>query len=183
MSLYSPFRNNYDDLEEGIILAKKTKQVEFTPEQNQKLNEWYTVQQQLSKVKEEELALRVWCVQNLGFDPKKLEGSETIEFANGWELQAKKVQNYSVANDEGQAMAVLNLLGSATGANRPDLAQNLVKWNPELSTKVYKEVLPIIEQVPGLKEAMSKAITIKIGTPQLELKPPKPTEAEIEIRK
>lgn len=154
-------------------MPKKTKVVEFTPEQNAKLSYWYQIQTQLSEIKAKELELRQWCVKNLGFDPKKLEGSETLEFANGWRIEAEKVQNYSATNDNGEMLQVCHLLGSATGANRPDLAQNICKWPPVLSVKVYKEIIPIIEQTPGLKEALSKAVTVKLGTPQLKLEPPK----------
>lgn len=161
----------------------RTKKIELNAEQIAKLTDWNEKKSQLEALKDEEFALRAWLVNNTElFDGDKLEGSQTIEIANspGWKLSADKVQNYTVTNENGEIMQALNLIGSANGLNRPDLAQSLVSWKPALSTKAYKDILPIIDTVPGLKEALAKGITIKKGAPQLELIPPKAPVAPVE---
>lgn len=151
----------------------RAKNVELTQEQSDKLLEWKSKKDQLDILDTEEFALRQWIVKNLGFDPDKLEGSQTLSIGSGWKISADKVQNYTVSNDNGQAMIMLNMIGSATGLDRADIAQSLVKWKPELSVSSYRDFLPLVDKLPGLKEAMSAAITIKAGAPQLKLIPPK----------
>jgi hypothetical protein len=159
-------------------MPKKAKEVELNAQQLNTLKEWYEQKAALDSAKEKEFALRQTIVNTCGFDPTKFEGSETVNIGNGWKLKALKVQSYKVCNDNGEAMKVLNLIGSATGANRPDLAQRLVKWNPDLSVTTYKEIQPIIDSVEGLKEALAAAITIKPGSPQLELIAPEKAEVK-----
>lgn len=153
----------------------KTKVRQLTEEQIAKLTEWKNAADALQAAKEKELELRLWLVVNSGiFDAKKLEGSETIEIENfpGWRISADKVMNYTVTSPEA-ALNVQNIIGSATGADRADIASALIKWKPELSTKAYRDVQPLVEKVQGLKEALAAAVTIKSGTPQFELLPPK----------
>ena len=155
----------------------RAKTVELTAEISAKLQQWQAKSAELARIKEEEFALRQWLVFNSDlFDKDKVEGSQTLNIGNGWKLSADKVQNYSMTNENGEALDALNLLGSATAGNRPDLAQSLVRWKPDLSISTYRQVVGIAEQVPGLKEALAKAITIKQGAPQLELIPPKEGE-------
>lgn len=163
-------------------MAGRSKKIELNATQIEKLTQWSRASSNLQLAKAEELELRLWLVNNSElFDKDKLEGSSTIEITNypGWRLSADKVMNYTAVNDEGQMLKALNLIGSAIGADRPDLATALVKWKPELSTKAYRDVLPIVDKVEGLKAALAAAITIKPGTPQLELTPPK-EETKIE---
>ena len=153
----------------------KAKTTVLTTEISVKLLEWKLEKERLDAIQETEFALRQWLVLNAGFDPEKLEGSQTLAIGNGWKLAADKTMNYNVTNEEGEALQVLNLLGSATGANRPDLAQSLVRWKPDLSVKTYKDVLPLIEALDDadlkarLKSSLAKAVTIKPGAPQLKL--------------
>ena len=157
----------------------RAKTVEMTGEASQKLMEWQAKAKQLEQIKREEFELRQWLVFNAGlFDTDKIEGSQTLNIGNGWKLAADKVQNYTATNENGEILAAMNLLGSATGGNRPDLAQSLARWKAELSISTYRKVIEIVDTIPGLKELLAKAITIKQGAPQLELIPPKDGEKE-----
>jgi hypothetical protein len=156
----------------------KSKAVTLNAEQLELLKNWYEQDNQLKAIKKTEFTLRQQVVNKCGFDPAKLEGSQTLDIGGGWKLKAIKVQTYKVENDKGEAMVALNIIGGATGANRPDLAQRLVDWKPMLSVTTYKEIQPLIDQIPGLKEALSAAITIKPGSPQLELVAPEVEEVK-----
>ena len=165
----------------------RSKKKDFTIEDLNKVTEWNNKAKELQTVKTDEFALRNAIVFEMGaFDDEKLEGSQTIEIAAypGWKLSADKVMNYTCVGVP-EILEVQNLIGSATGLNRPDLAQNLVKYKPELSVKGYRDALAALEQAEKdgnpevqelaakLKAAMAKAITIKKGAPQLELIAPK----------
>lgn len=163
----------------------KAKEVELTPEVSLLLQQWSQANQQLDKVKAEEFALRQQVVMKAGFDPAKLEGSQTIAIGNGWKLKVNKVQNYSLTNNQHETETLLNQI--AIGApeknnGRPDIALGLVKWNPDMSIRTYKELLPLVEEL-GCGSLLAAALTIKPGAPQLELIPPEAPKEEIQIEK
>jgi hypothetical protein len=146
----------------------KAKSVQLSPEVSTALAAWQVAQAELARIKQQEFGLRQQIILTAGFDPTKLEGSETLEIGQGWKLVAKKVQSYNLTNKNGETLALLN----AIGAYDPALAQSLVDWQPELHIKPYREFLasPIAEAV---KPQLAAALTVKPGSPQLELEAPK----------
>lgn len=164
----------------------KAKEVELTAEASQLIYQWSQIDAQLEKVKAEEFALRQSVVMKAGFDPSKLEGSQTISIGNGWKLKVQKTQNYTLTNDEHQTEKLLAQI--ATGVpekqnGRPDIAVGLVRWEPKMSTKTYKdELLPLVDEL-GISALLAAALTVKPGAPQLELIPPPAPKEEIQIEK
>jgi hypothetical protein len=154
----------------------KAKTVELSPEVGQKLAQWQQAQRQLDEVKAAEFALRNEIIIKAGFDPAKLDGTESLDIGQGWKLKAKKNLSYKLTNKEGETVALQTAIG--TIANRPEIATNLVRWEPVLAEKLYKdEFLPLLAQFPQLAEIVAKALTVKPGAPQLELVPPEPEKA------
>lgn len=165
--------------------GKKTVAVEsskMTAEVLKTLTVWYQKSVELTKLKEEEFALRNEIVCNAGFDIQKLEGTETLDlnsFWPGWKLKAVKDQNRTLTNDNGESVA----LQYALHPLRPDFAQNIVKWKPDLSITTYRELLSFLDtanqddpQIMAIREALAKALTCKPGAPTLTLVPPKAAE-------
>jgi hypothetical protein len=149
------------------------KHVTLTPQQSQRLMEWDEASKSLAELQELEMKLRKSLVEDgLLFDASKLEGTETIEIGNGYQVKATKTQYYNAENKEGQTTNLVALLPA-------ELAQSLVKWQPKISTSVYKNTLAhylhslSVEAKLRIISALTAAITIKPGAPQLELIPPK----------
>lgn len=156
-------------------MPKKLTEVTLSPAISSKLVEWSNLAKQLAEVKAKEFDLRQQIVREAGFDPTKLEGSQTLSIGNGWRLNALKDQNYSAKLDH--IMPVLNYLGNSL--QRGDLAQNLIEWKPVIKETVYKkEVLPLTKDDKQLAALLATAIEIKPGAPQLKLIPPDEKEEE-----
>lgn len=156
-------------------MAKATVVV-LTPEQNAMLQHWMNVEAESKAKSEEEFALRAQIVKGFGFDPSKLEGTQSLEIGNGWKLQATKTQSYSATNAHGETEKLLNVIGAVD----PGVACALVKWSPDLSKKQYKALVESdLIKNEEIKTALAAAITIKTGAPSLALIEPK-TEPAIE---
>lgn len=152
-------------------MPKKLVKVTVSPERAERLRRWYEIQPQLEAIKAEEHALREAIVLDM-FDPKKLEGVQTIDLGNGWRLKADKKMNITATNESGQIVAV----GAALQPLDEALANSLVRWKPEVSTKVYREVLALAETHQDLKPLLFAAISVKPGMPELTMVPPKAEE-------
>jgi len=131
------------------------------------LQEWYKIDSELKALKIREAELRTSLVASM-FDAAKIEGVETVDIGNGWQLKSTKCQNYRATNVDHQTEALLN----AIGIFDPGAASGLVKWSPDLSIKVYREVLAASDLHPEIKPLLSAAITVTPGMPQLEMVAP-----------
>lgn len=151
----------------GKLMPRKVKQVALPDDTATMMSRWYTLQAQLAEIKNEENQLRQAIVTKL-FTAEKLEGTETIDIGNGWRLKATKELNVTATNASGQAMNLLN----AIGAINPDLANGLVKWQPEIAMKPYRELVTLTKTHPELSVPLSACITVKPGMPKLEVVPP-----------
>lgn len=162
----------------------KSKTVDLSIEVSEKLYQWMDVAKQAKELKEREFALRQEIVMKAGFDPTKLEGTETLAIGGGWLLKANKKQNYSLTNKNNETLALLNVIG----ALRPDIATSLVEWQPDFKKKAYNELLKFIEggdlpnpdDAAGIRSLLAAALTIKPGTPELELVPPEPPKEAVQ---
>jgi hypothetical protein len=156
----------------------KTKAVELPEDISIKLSEWCNLKPQLKTLEEKEFELRQEIVNKGGFEVSKLEGQETIELLykgqpTGWKLKAVKDQRYTLTNKEQETVQLLQALG----AIHPEIATELVAWNPVLSETTYKKkLLPLImSDDPAMKpiaKLLAAALTIKPGAPRLEMIPP-----------
>ncbi len=129
-----------------------------------KLQEWHQAvlaAQEAKKVVEAEQALRKEVMAL--FFPEPVEGTNKFELEAGWSLKATHKIERKV--DEAALPAVLQQLREM-GIN-PD---PLIRTKPDLDTKAYKSLVQIN---PDAAHVFEQALTIKPGSPTVELVPPK----------
>lgn len=129
-----------------------------------KLQEWHQAvlaAQEAKKVVEAEQALRKEVMAL--FFPEPVEGTNKFELEAGWSLKATHKIERKV--DEAALPAVLQQLREM-GVN-PD---PLIRTKPDLDTKAYKSLVQIN---PDAAHVFEQALTIKPGSPTVELVPPK----------
>lgn len=129
-----------------------------------KLQEWHQAvlaAQEAKKVVEAEQALRKEVMAL--FFPEPVEGTNKFELEAGWSLTATHKIERKV--DEAALPAVLQQLREM-GVN-PD---PLIRTKPDLDTKAYKSLVQIN---PDAAHVFEQALTIKPGSPTVELVPPK----------
>ena len=124
----------------------------------QDMERWYTVQEQLSKLKNEEQLLRQKIFKGMFHDPK--EGANSVDLADGFVLKGKRVINRTVDD-------------AAFKASVEELAKNgiatdqIVKYKPELVTSEYRKLTA--EQI----NLFDTVLIVKDGMPGLEIVKPK----------
>ena len=124
----------------------------------QDMERWYTVQEQLSKLKNEEQLLRQKIFKGMFHDPK--EGTNSVDLADGFVLKGKRVINRTVDD-------------AAFKASVDELAKNgiatdqIVKYKPELVTSEYRKLTA--EQI----NLFDTVLIVKDGMPGLEIVKPK----------
>ena len=124
----------------------------------QDMERWYTVQEQLSKLKNEEQLLRQKIFKGMFHDPK--EGTNSVDLADGFVLKGKRVINRTVDD-------------AAFKASVEELAKNgiatdqIVKYKPELVTSEYRKLTA--EQI----NLFDTVLIVKEGMPGLEIVKPK----------
>lgn len=129
-----------------------------------KLQEWYQAvlaAQEAKKVVEAEQSLRKEVMAL--FFPEPVEGTNKFDLEAGWSLKATHKIERKV--DEAALPAVLQQLREM-GVN-PD---TLIRTKPDLDTKAYKSLVQIN---PDAAHVFEQALTIKPGSPTVELVPPK----------
>lgn len=149
-------------------MPKKVVKVDLPTDRVQMLTRWKQISEQVAVLKNEENQLRQKLVSD-NFSAEKLEGVETIDIGYGWRLKATKELNISATNENNQTVTLLQELNGID----PGVANGLVSWKPQVSTKMYRELLKLADANPPLKALMAAAITVKPGMPQLEMVPPK----------
>lgn len=123
-----------------------------------KIGRWNELVTQLASVKDQEAKLRKEI-----FDacfPTPTEGTNIIDMPEGWKLKATHKLNRSV--DESALPAALEAL-----RKKKISVDDLIRYKPELSVSAYRKLAP--EHAKILEQAM----TIKPGTPVMELVAPK----------
>lgn len=129
-----------------------------------KLQEWHQsvlAAQEAKKVVEAEQSLRKEVMAL--FFPEPVEGTNKFDLEAGWSLKATHKIERKV--DEAALPAVLQQLREM-GVN-PD---PLIRTKPDLDTKAYKSLVQIN---PDAAHVFEQALTIKPGSPTVELVPPK----------
>lgn len=129
-----------------------------------KLQEWHQAvlaAQEAKKLVEAEQALRKEVMAL--FFPEPVEGTNKFDLEAGWSLKATHKIERKV--DEAALPAVLQQLREM-GVN-PD---TLIRTKPDLDTKAYKSLVQIN---PDAAHVFEQALTIKPGSPTVELVPPK----------
>lgn len=131
-----------------------------------KLQEWHQAvlaAQEAKKVVEAEQALRKEVMAL--FFPEPVEGTNKFELEAGWSLKATHKIERKV--DEAALPAVLQQLREM-GVN-PD---PLIRTKPDLDTRAYRS---LVQSNPDAAHVFEQALTIKPGSPTVELIPPKAT--------
>ena len=124
-----------------------------------KLAEWSDACTKLAFYKEQESKLRDELAKEL-FDTSTDSGTESLSLPNDFQLKITKKLNYKLNNKEGQVTALVAILD-------PMMAQLLIRWEPDLSLTVYKQLDAATQQL------FNGCLTIKPAKPTLEIIPPK----------
>ena len=125
------------------------------------MERWYVVQNQLTKLKNEEQLLRRKIFEGKFLDPK--EGTNSLDLGDGFVLKGKRVINRTV--DEAAFKASLEEL-----AKNGIATDQIVKYKPELVTSEYRTLTE--EQ----RQLFDCVLIIKDGMPGLEIVKPKRTK-------
>lgn len=129
--------------------------------------EWQKAKAELDACKEREVALRR-AVFEVKF-PTKQEGTQRVDLGNGYKLKAVYPMTYNCGTKPDDLAKVTNGLNelAAMGEEAKFIAQRVVKWMPEISITEYRQLKPEYKMV------VDKFVTIKPGSPQLEIEEPK----------
>ena len=122
------------------------------------LKDWNEAREQLKHWTKLESDLRDKLVTQL-FDSSKTEGTETLELQGDWKLKATKRLSFNLSNKDGALVSILQTLPSI-------IAENLIRWNPDLNLTMYRKLDAPTQQL------FTPVLTIKPGKPTLELVPP-----------
>ncbi len=132
-------------------------------ERDSLLLKWQNAQKELEKVKAVELELRNEVVA-MCFPSHKDEGTENVELGNGYKLKAVFKQNYTLDKEKiDDALTAIESMGP----EGQFISERLVKFEPKLQVREYKEL------DSRFKVIVDEALTIKPGTPSLEIVEPK----------
>ncbi|MFZ1074786.1 MAG: hypothetical protein WAN50_00200 [Minisyncoccia bacterium] len=137
----------------------------LSPAQQQLVAEWQAADSAQKKWRETELALRSRVMREVYMMDKdttaidEWKGTHYAPLSQGYRLKTENKTDYNLKAGE-ELDAALDAIGD-------DVADLLVKWKPELSVSIYK-------QLPAEKQALLCAsLTIKNASPSLEIVAPK----------
>lgn len=136
------------------------------PVTQQDLNEWYTIHEELAKLKAKESLLRAKIFKGMFQHPE--EGTNSVPLSDGWVLKGKYVINRTI---DQAALTSLSAVDASTNMSALAAAgvsvDSLVRWKPELVLSAYR----------GLAEQQrmifDQCLIIKEGSPSLEIVLPK----------
>jgi hypothetical protein len=128
---------------------------------------WYTKQEELRKLKEEEMALRLRITKQYFPTPK--EGTNSHELGDGYVMKMK--HNIDRKVDEAALSTLKDKLKEA-GIRVDDL----IIYKPELSVKQYRPYeLDTSEEGKKRLNLIDQCLIVKPGAPALEIVKPKRT--------
>jgi hypothetical protein len=122
------------------------------------LNLWYTLQEQLAAVKEQEMALRKKIFAAYFAHPK--EGTNTESLADGWVIKGQFKIDRQV---DPESLVTMRPYLTQEGIS----VDNLIKYKPELILPEYRKLSA--EQMVKFDNILK----IKPGSPSLEIVKPK----------
>lgn len=136
---------------------------------------WQAADAALSKAKELESALRA-ALFEINF-PNPTEGTQRNTLANGWSLKAQVPYRYDLTNKEAKTEKAIDAM-TEISQQAGFVADRLITWKPELSIKEYRLLNPDnpamqSDEQKKILAVLAPILTIKPGSPQLELEPPK----------
>jgi len=125
---------------------------------------WLEAGEELEVTKKEERTLRDRIHAEV-FESTDAIGTHRHALGDGYFLRLVTKENITVERNVERVEAVLTKLCETPDG--PELARTIFKWKPELSTSVYKSLLP------AQKVLIDEVLTIKPGAPSLEYIRPK----------
>lgn len=128
------------------------------------LLEWQAAAKLLEETKTDEMNKRLLVFSS--FFPNPKEGVNNLELGAGYILKGTHKLSYSVTNKDGVANKCIDAI-RLTGNEGPFIADRLIDWKPSLSTSEYKKA------DDKYKKLLEPCLTIKPGSPSLELVAPK----------
>jgi hypothetical protein len=144
-----------------------------TMNEDQLLVLWNNKKKAIETAKEEEMELRKYIVKREF--PQKVEGTNTKELGNGYQLKAAIKYNYNLADND-TVEDCLNRIAKVdnTGAF---IADRLVSWKPSFLLTEYRQLVEDKEKGSKSAEAIlnivNQMLTISEGAPTLEIKEPR----------
>lgn len=135
------------------------------------LGAWHNAAVELEKIKARESFLRRAAFEI--YIPNPAEGTNRADLGGGWQLRAVHKINYTF--DKGQhktkadAVDAAQTRMAALGPEGAFIADRLIKWEPELSIKEYRELKPEYRTI------IDALVVTRPGMPELEIEPPKAT--------
>jgi hypothetical protein len=133
------------------------------------LLEWQAAKQAMDITKGREMSLRLAVFELLV--PNPIEGMNTVALGNGYELKAEHNFNYKLG-EKAEVEAALDEI-EACGTEGKFIAERLVKWKAEPSVTEYRKLDTESANHRQIKTIIDRVLTIKPGTPALEIKAPK----------
>lgn len=136
-----------------------TAEQDLQPDRQALLESWFTLQQQLSTVKNAEMELRKKVVATF-FDDNDREGTKRHALPDGYNLKVVKKQNYKLKNDNHETEKALEQFSE-------DSAAMLVKWSATLSVSNFKKLTDEAQLI------FKDCLEITDASPTLEIEAPK----------
>lgn len=169
-----------DNNAQGWTQTPPAELIKGTPEwfaaRDKMLADWEQSKRDLEAAKAREMELRKEVV-TFNFDHTKLEGTERVDLANGYQLKAVKKLNYALVSPV-EGVSVVDAVDTALskmeamGPEGKFIADRVVKWSAELSLTEYRK----LDELPNgkaYKAILNTVIETREGAPTLEIVPPK----------
>lgn len=137
--------------------------IELTQPMIEAIVEWEKTKKELDRVKAEELAQRLHLMSVIPFNADKEEGGQTVKLGAGWKLALDKPIDYKMDTKNNETVSACL---QALSVVNPAAMTNIVRWEPVMSVSAYKAL------TDAEKKIIAPVVTIKPGTPTLELKRP-----------
>lgn len=148
----------------------------ITPSLQQLILNWENAKKTLESVKLTEMDLRKQVVAAMFPDPRV--GVNNVDLGRGYTLKYTRSLEYGLdkSDDATHTEEAADLI-EALGNEGKFLADRLIKWEPKLSVSEYKALVttgpnPNPTHVK-IKDIIDKVLTIKDGSPKLEVAVPK----------
>jgi hypothetical protein len=144
-------------------MAKAAQPVELNQPQIDMIQTWEATKKRLDAEKALELTQRLDVIKVIPFNADKEEGGQSVKLGGGWRLALDKPQDYKM--EPKNIPAVMTAMDALHHVNAL-AAASLIRWEPVMSVSEYKKLSD------AEKLILAPVVTIKPGTPTLELKPP-----------
>ena len=158
-----------------LLLLKETGE-DLTPEQtiwfrDEILSRWEQAAIQNSQFKDYEMSLRKLLVEIAG-DPEIAKGVEYVPLYNGYKLKIDKKVTYGLIKNDNKELDYAKIDATiaqlkAAGPDGANIASQIIKMKPELSTSLYNTIPDSYRQIA------SNMVVSTVGAPTVAILEPK----------